>query len=745
MADDRVIKAKVDLDVNQAVPAAKELEHSLTGVDRAVNEADRDIKDFGRDAVKAAMEAAAAAKLLKTEMDGAAAKVKDVGSNAKGIETLNRSISDAATKTRALADEFSKTGKIDVFEKMRAGQKELKSFEKMRTDFTSALTVGAKDAGKVAGRDAADGFSNTFSSSVSGFLQTPIIGPFTVAMVSAAVLAALPALSAALMGTAGLGGIALGLVGQFKDPQVHKAITDMGSSLMETLTRATTSFREPLVAAAGIFGGALNSAIDSIDFSGLSKLLAPLASGFGGLIGNMMPGFNDMLKAAGPILLALSQDLTIVGTDVSVMFSEFARGGKGAQEALRVLLMILGGLLVEIGGVVLALSKLTEWFIAGGQAVGTWVENVGKAVSTLADGFPLLERWGNGVKNLFSQVNGANDLNTSAKALTAMGADAALTADDFDKLAGQINKVTNDANTLAEAMTIKVLNSMMSSDQAVLGFDESLTRMSESVKHNGKTLDEHTVKGQANREAVLALIQANIAEYQTNVANNMTLDEANAKYSSNQAQIEKTTTATYGNTAAVHGMIDKYKNVPAQVKTDIALNGLTDAINGLSDLIRELNGMPSRRSVDVYVQVHDAQLQRAQDAMNRLNGSRWGDIYQHADVGLLSSAKVYASQSPGRYMIAEPQTGGEAFVPRFGSYSRSTAILDQASRWYGGRFMAGGGMSGGGGGGTTSVNLTLTLGPGGTSSDRALAQIAHYALRAGSLQLRAGNVPVEVG
>ena len=50
-----------------------------------------------------------------------------------------------------------------------------------------------------------------------------------------------------------------------------------------------------------------------------------------------------------------------------------------------------------------------------------------------------------------------------------------------------------------------------------------------------------------------------------------------------------------------------------------------------------------------------------------------------------------------------------------------------------------------GGGGSTAVNLTLTLGPGGGQADRALAQIAHYALRTGSLQLKAGNTPVTVG
>src|SRR5258706_8643126 len=132
MTEERRERVHFNVDGNQAVSAAKELEHSLGGVDRAVNEADRDIKDFGRDAIRAATEAAAAARLLKAEMDGAGAKVKSMGSGVREIDVLSRAIRDATTNVRLLGNEFDRTGRTDVFDKMRSGQRELKSLEKMK-------------------------------------------------------------------------------------------------------------------------------------------------------------------------------------------------------------------------------------------------------------------------------------------------------------------------------------------------------------------------------------------------------------------------------------------------------------------------------------------------------------------------------------------------------------------------------------------------------------------------------------
>ncbi len=91
---------------------------------------------------------------------------------------------------------------------------------------------------------------------------------------------------------------------------------------------------------------------------------------------------------------------------------------------------------------------------------------------------------------------------------------------------------------------------------------------------------------------------------------------------------------------------------------------------------------------------------------------RWGGIV-HAYAGGGIHAHV-ARRQVIRY--AEPETGGEAFVPRRGSPSRSTAVLREAAGWYGYgltkmatggilSFAAGGIASGGGSWGQTIVDL----------------------------------------
>lgn len=67
-------------------------------------------------------------------------------------------------------------------------------------------------------------------------------------------------------------------------------------------------------------------------------------------------------------------------------------------------------------------------------------------------------------------------------------------------------------------------------------------------------------------------------------------------------------------------------------------------------------------------------------------GRRWGGITEHAREGLLREPKIYSAvRSGARYAFAEPETGGEAFVPRIGNRGRSLSILSQAAGWYGHR------------------------------------------------------------
>jgi hypothetical protein len=64
-------------------------------------------------------------------------------------------------------------------------------------------------------------------------------------------------------------------------------------------------------------------------------------------------------------------------------------------------------------------------------------------------------------------------------------------------------------------------------------------------------------------------------------------------------------------------------------------------------------------------------------------GSRWGNVFPMAVGGVSSYAAAGIGSGGPLYKWAEPETGGEAFIPRLGDEMRSKKILDIAASWYG--------------------------------------------------------------
>lgn len=66
-------------------------------------------------------------------------------------------------------------------------------------------------------------------------------------------------------------------------------------------------------------------------------------------------------------------------------------------------------------------------------------------------------------------------------------------------------------------------------------------------------------------------------------------------------------------------------------------------------------------------------------AINAERMNRWGGVYEFARGGVTPAHVAFGT----RYKWAEPATGGEAFIPRYGNRWRSVGILGQAASWYG--------------------------------------------------------------
>jgi hypothetical protein len=103
----------------------------------------------------------------------------------------------------------------------------------------------------------------------------------------------------------------------------------------------------------------------------------------------------------------------------------------------------------------------------------------------------------------------------------------------------------------------------------------------------------------------------------------------------------------------------------------------------------------------IHVRVDYSSNPRPTSGLPGSTASRWGNI-----VHAYAAGGIEAHVASGEVLrYAEPETGGEAFVPRLGDRARSLAVLDEALSWYGERRVLHppSGMPDAGGGGTATI------------------------------------------
>lgn len=705
----RTVAVKLEADVGGFIPPVEASEKATAGLNDKVKDTDESLKKIPADAAKAA----AAMKLLGADADGAGGKLQGIGEKTKSMDLMTQRIQLARIEVKRLGEEFNRTGDVDIFAKLRQSQIDLRVLEDLRKKVAGALEQGAVEGGK------------NMSAGLQGGLSTPGVGPVIVAAIVGAVLAAAApagaALNAALIAGVGLGGIAAGIAGQINNPLVREAFAGLANRVGPAFHDATSSFAEPLVDAAKIFAGTFDAIMPSLkaDFGELALLVRPLAAGLQGFMINFVNGggFSKAIEVAGPILMELARLLPSVGRALSDMFSSMSGGVEGAKEGLRFLILLLDGVLRLVGWIVEGLSKVFDF-------IANLARKFAGVAASITSWIPGLRGITKDVHDFWSGVTGGAD--DAASAATKFGSVIAKINPTLDELASKLSQVAMTQDLLAGKMVDKLVGGLLAADHATLGWEESLTHVSEAITTNGKTIDIHTAKGQANREAVLSSVEANLRMYDSQIASGVSAVDAAAAYDQNTAALQKQLEKAGLTKDQIDGLIGKYRGVPKKVDTDIAVKGLTEAINDLDDIIRRLNGLGGRVTTLTVEEVHRTTYVASTPPQQYFRGNRWGGVYEKAAVGLLSDAKMYTATSPGRYMIAEPQTGGEAFVPRRGDYGRSTQILDQAARWYGGRFAPAGGWSGNGGGGYVDQRTVTYVINDASDPTRVVAAIKRY-------------------
>lgn len=679
----RKVSVGLEADVGGFIPPIEASKKAVDGLDRSVEGLDRDLNKLPADAAKAA----AAMKLLGGEVGSAGNKLQTISDKSSALTVLDAKIKASRAEVRKLGDEFVRTGDVDVFGKLGAADVALRGLldirRKLAAEFkqqggTSIFGSLGDDAGK-SGKGAAGTFASAFQGGLlSAFSALPSEAKLALVNTAAVVGVVLAAAIGAALNSAviaGLGGGALitAIVAQAKDPQVSTAFKALGAEILSDFQSASTSAAGPLAYSAGIFRHAWHSAITGIagELDWLTKFIVPLSSGFAKLFTNAQPGFLQALHAAGPILQVIADELPKLGDTLSRAFSMMADGSKGAEYGMRTLFKV-----VEIGILFFAkwvqiLSNVYEWLVNVNTAL------IGFA-QTVLGWVPGLSQWLDMLAKNFSDIkDGSKHVTDLSETLDRNGATAKEAAKSYEELAQQLNATTETMDSLAGKMVDKIFSATMGIDRATLRWNESLTQLRETLKSNGLAIDKHsgqvamnTAKGQENRGAVLDSVAANMELYQRMLAAGSSAEQAADAYDTNtkalEAQLRK---AGYTQTA-IDGLIGKYRDIPKEVNTTLAIEGLTKAINDLADLIRKINGLHDKTiNITTTFKTKGHPLTGEGGTVPLAPGS----AFAYGGIRKAAAGMFIRPSDPGTVLTGEPQTGGEALIPLRG-ISQSSAL-----------------------------------------------------------------------
>lgn len=440
-------------------------------------------------------------------------------------------------------------------------KKDAKKAESVFTALFGSTVEKAKKAGILAGDETVDGFSSAFKA-LPPEIKAGLAGALVAGAIAAAPVVVAAVDSALLLGL-GAGGLAAGIALAAQDSQVRSAFETLGTDVQDRLRQAALPFKSELIGAAGDFEKSFDKVAPSIDriFQGLATTIRPLAQGFGKALENAMPGLERAFAASLPLLKDLAAWLPKLGEEVGKFADAMADAGPEAQLFFR---FVLG----FIDQTLSALTKLFEGTAALGRLLGVTsaeAHRLGDAASASGDSFDVYDEATSSLEGMMSAIQ----------------------------------KTTASADTLAGAMTDRLVGSMLDLDHANLSVQESLQSVKAAFQENGRQLDIHTAKGQANRESVLGAVQSNLSLYDSLIRSGASAEDAAAAYNQNTAALEAQLRKAGLTKQQIDGLIGKYRDVPDEVNTNIVMQGLTDAIAGLDRTLRLINGIPEEKIVHV--------------------------------------------------------------------------------------------------------------------------------------------------
>ncbi|MEV5819306.1 hypothetical protein AB0L22_09035 [Micromonospora haikouensis] len=345
--------------------------------------------------------------------------------------------------------------------------------------------------------------------------------------------------------------------------------------------------------------------------------------------------------------------------------------------------------------------------------------------------------------------------------LSASGLDAGELAKIMPQTVGQMERLNGAANSGAGSLAalearaktltgglqgavtsgrdlIDVFNELngaaISSAEAEIKAEESVDRLSAALKENGRALNKQGTdfnianeKGRENKQLTLDMIQAAAEAAQKRFEETGSVEQAAGVYDKYIEALRKTLHGAKLTDEQIDALIERYGMMPPAVTTPVTAPGATTAASQVGGVLYQIRQLPNGKVVLIGAKTAQAMadmraakavLQSFRDRSFTITGQvrwtssgnlkvpggtqlrRWGGIDQPVAMasGGMMQAGIYPASNPPLVKFAEPETGGEAYIPRKGDRNRNLSILSEAASWNNARVvpMAVGGILAGG-------------------------------------------------
>lgn len=158
-------------------------------------------------------------------------------------------------------------------------------------------------------------------------------------------------------------------------------------------------------------------------------------------------------------------------------------------------------------------------------------------------------------------------------------------SDDHKILSDWTQDVTKRTAAFTDALDV-LIGGAVGAEKADIAYQKSIVALTESFKANGRQLDIHTEKGQANEEAIIGQIEATTNQIKANLANGQTMEQQKPIIDSHIADLRRIMTQAGFTTAQIQALLTQYHLTPdALAQVSPAIDGQTSAWGGLSSAI----------------------------------------------------------------------------------------------------------------------------------------------------------------